>query len=130
MKVLLADSLATECKDILTRAGLEVVTRPGISQEELKEEIKGYEGVILRSGVKITDKVLAGVVARLQKRGIKHPYIKSFVLARCNPLTRARKTLPSFDQALERLTASLEKFDPAAVRVEDVARAAAFAGGD
>src|SRR3990167_8319340 len=60
MKVLLADSLATECEDILTRAGLEVVTRPGISQEELKEEIKGYEGVILRSGVKITDKVLAG----------------------------------------------------------------------
>jgi len=80
--------------------------------------------------VDAADKVLAGVVARLQKRGIKHPYIKSFVLARCNPLTRARKTLPSFDQALERLTASLEKFDPAAVRVEDVARAAAFAGGD
>ncbi|MFN3466117.1 MAG: phosphoglycerate dehydrogenase [Candidatus Brocadiales bacterium] len=60
MKVLLADSLAKECEDILSRAGLEVVTRPGISQEELKREIKGYEGLILRSGVKISDEVLAG----------------------------------------------------------------------
>jgi ParB family chromosome partitioning protein len=80
--------------------------------------------------VEAADKVLAGVVARLQKRGIKHPYIKNFVLARCNPLTRARKTVPSFDQAFEKLTASLEKFDPGAVRMEDVARAAAFAAGD
>lgn len=77
--------------------------------------------------VEAADKALSAVVARLKKRGIAHPYIKNFVLARCNPLTRARKTVPSFDQAFEKLTASLEKFDPAAVRVEDVARAATFA---
>jgi ParB family chromosome partitioning protein len=80
------------------------------------------------SQVEEADKVLTGVVARLKKRGIAHPYVKNFVLARCNPLTRARKTVPSFDQALERLTASLEKFDPGAVRMEDVTRAAIFAG--
>jgi len=77
--------------------------------------------------VEAADRALAAVVARLKKGGIAHPYIKNFVLARCNPLTRARKTVPPFDQVLEKLTASLEKFDPAAVRVEDVARAAAFA---
>ncbi len=74
------------------------------------------------------DKLLTEVVAGLKKRGIAHPYVKNFVLARCNPLTRARKTVPSFDQALERLTASLEKFDPASIRMEDVTRAAVFAG--
>ncbi len=74
------------------------------------------------------DKLLTEVVARLKKRGIAHPYVKNFVLARCNPLTRSRKTIPSFDQALERLTASLEKFDPGSIRMEDVTRAAVFAG--
>jgi D-3-phosphoglycerate dehydrogenase len=60
MKVLLADSLAKECEEILTRAGLEVTARPGISQGALEEEVKDYEGLILRSGVKITEKVLTG----------------------------------------------------------------------
>lgn len=60
MKVLIADSLVKECEDILLKAGLEVVKRPGISQEELKEEIKACEGIILRSGVKLTGKILAG----------------------------------------------------------------------
>ncbi|HHT9120169.1 MAG TPA: phosphoglycerate dehydrogenase [Candidatus Hypogeohydataceae bacterium YC41] len=60
MKVLIADSLAKECEDILLKAGLEVAKRPGISQEELAKEIKDYAGIILRSGVKITEQVLAG----------------------------------------------------------------------
>ena len=45
-------------------------------------------------------------------------------MARVNPLTRARKTLPSFDQAWEKVQANLEKFDPDAVKTEDIARAA------
>ncbi len=59
MKVLIADSLAGACEAILSRAGLEVVTRPGISQEALKTEIKAYDGLIVRSGVKVTGAVLA-----------------------------------------------------------------------
>ena len=53
--------------------------------------------------------------------------MKNFVLARCNPLSRARKTVPGFDQALEKLIAALEAFDPARIRQEDVARSAVFA---
>ena len=49
------------------------------------------------------------------------------VLARCNPLTRARKTLPSFDTALKRLIQNLESFDADAVRYDEVARAGVFA---
>ena len=60
----------------------------------------------------------------MKHRGITHPYVKNFVMARCNPLTRARKTLPSFDQAWAKVQAALEKFDVDRIRTEDIARAA------
>ena len=77
--------------------------------------------------VEAADKVLAEVVARLKRRGIVHPYVKNFVMARCNPLTRARKTLPAFDQTWEKVQTALEKFDVDTVRTEDIARSAVFA---
>lgn len=80
--------------------------------------------------VEAADHLLTGAVARLKKRGITHPYIKQFVMARVNPLTRARKTLPNFRQTWEKVRASLEKFDLEKVRTEDIARAAAFAPGE
>jgi ParB family chromosome partitioning protein len=81
--------------------------------------------------VKAADEALAGAVAALKKRGIRHPYVKNYVLARTSPLTRARKTVPSFDQAFSKLVAAIEAFDVAKVRYEDVQRAAVFsAPGD
>jgi ParB family chromosome partitioning protein len=76
--------------------------------------------------VRRADEVLGDVVARLKKRGIGHPYVKNFVLARTTPLTRQRKTLPSFEQTFKKLTAALEEFDVNKVRYEDVQRAAVF----
>ena len=67
--------------------------------------------------------ILDKQVEKVKRRGIRHPFVKNFVLARCNPLTRARKTMPSFDTALKRLTENLESFDADAVRYDDVARA-------
>lgn len=83
--------------------------------------------------VKAADEALGKAVAALKKRGINHPYVKNYVLARTSPLTRARKTLPSFDQTFSKLVASIEGFDVSKVRYEDVQRAAVFsapAGGD
>jgi ParB family chromosome partitioning protein len=77
--------------------------------------------------VKAADEALARVVGALKKRGINHPYVKNYVLARTSPLTRARKTLPSFDQTFSKLLAAIEAFDVAKVRYEDVQRAAVFA---
>ncbi len=77
--------------------------------------------------VRRADEVLGDVVARLKKRGITHPYVKNFVLARTTPLTRQRKTLPSFEQALRKLTANLEGFDLTKIRYEDIQRAAVVA---
>ena len=53
--------------------------------------------------MRAADEALAKAVAALKKRGINHPYVKNYVLARTSPLTRARKTVPSFDQAFARL---------------------------
>jgi ParB family transcriptional regulator, chromosome partitioning protein len=86
---------------------------------------KAYEERQHRAAlVERADVLLSQAVASLKKRGIVHPYVKNFVMARVNPLTRARKTLPSFDQAWEKVQSNLEKFDPDAVKSEDIARAA------
>ncbi len=77
--------------------------------------------------VRAADDVLADVVAKVKKRGLNHPYVKNYVLARTTPLSRARKTLPSFEQTFERLRENLEAFDPAKVRLDEIARAAVFA---
>jgi ParB family chromosome partitioning protein len=71
--------------------------------------------------------VLTDAVSRLKKRGINHPYVKNFVIARCNPLSRARKRLPDFDSTMSKLNENLDKFDPASIRYEDVARSSVFA---
>src|SRR5215467_9595537 len=77
--------------------------------------------------VQAADEALGQVVAKLKKRGINHPYVKNFVLARTTPLTRQRKTLPSFDQTFKKLADNLEAFDISKVRYDDIQRAAVVA---
>jgi len=77
--------------------------------------------------VQEADEALGRVVAKIKKRGINHPYVKNYLLARTTPLTRQRKTLPSFDQTFKKLTENLEAFDVSKVRYEDVQRAAVVA---
>jgi ParB family transcriptional regulator, chromosome partitioning protein len=74
--------------------------------------------------VRSADEALGVVVAKIKKRGINHPYVKNFVLARTTPLTRQRKTLPSFEQTFKKLVDNLEDFDVAKVRYEDIQRSA------
>jgi ParB family chromosome partitioning protein len=78
--------------------------------------------------VRGADEVLTGVVSELRKRGLRHPYVKNFVLTRTTPLSRARKTLPSFEVTFRRLTENLKAFDPTKIRYEDVARSALMGG--
>src|SRR5262245_60132419 len=76
--------------------------------------------------VRAVDDALADVVAKIKKRGVNHPYVKNYVLARTKPLSRARKTLPSFEQTFARLRENLEPFAPAQGRLDEIARAAVF----
>jgi ParB family transcriptional regulator, chromosome partitioning protein len=77
--------------------------------------------------VREADAALKGAVEQLKKRGIRHPFVKNYVLARTTPLSRARKTLPGFEQTLEKLRANIEAFDVSKVRYEDVQRSAVMA---
>lgn len=77
--------------------------------------------------VREVDAALAGVVAQIHKRGIRHPFVKNYVLARTTPLGRARKTLPTFEKAVATLLANIEAFDVDAVRYQDVQRAGVMA---
>jgi len=72
--------------------------------------------------VRAADETLAAVVAKVKKRGINHPYVKNYLLARTTPLTKARKTLPSFEQTFKRLKENLDEFDVSKVRYDEIQR--------
>jgi ParB family transcriptional regulator, chromosome partitioning protein len=72
--------------------------------------------------VREADAALGVAVAKVKKRGINHPYVKNYLLARTTPLTRARKTLPSFEQTFKKLRDNLEEFDVSKVRYDDIQR--------
>jgi ParB family transcriptional regulator, chromosome partitioning protein len=89
---------------------------------------KGLDERVERADlVREADEALVAVVAKVKKRGINHPYVKNYVLARTTPLTRARKTLPSFEQTFRKLKDNLADFDVSKVRYEDVQRSAIMA---
>ena len=77
--------------------------------------------------VRACDAALVGAVEQLKRRGIRHPYVKNFVLARTTPLTRLRKTLPSFDQTFTKLAKNIEALDLDAIRYVDIQRSAVTA---
>lgn len=77
--------------------------------QPLKEAIGEREeraGQVERADVLVTDLVTQG-----KKRGLVHPYLKNFIIARSNPLTRARKTIPTCNAALNSLIKALSEFD-------------------
>jgi ParB family chromosome partitioning protein len=92
----------------------------------LKEPLKAAYAIREKraSRVEEADMHLKKAVDALKRRGINHPFMKNYVLARCNPLSRARKTVPKFEQAIALLVDNLAAFDPQKVRQEDIARSA------
>jgi D-3-phosphoglycerate dehydrogenase len=60
IKVLITDKLAQEGIDLINAtAGAEAVVKIGISEDELANSIRDYDGLIVRSETKVTAKVLA-----------------------------------------------------------------------
>ena len=58
MNVLIADKLPDICIEILEKANIKTANKPSLSLEELLQEIGKYEGIIIRSGTKITAEVI------------------------------------------------------------------------
>ena len=80
------------------------------------------------------DERVTAHVKTLQEQGMKSPYLRQVVVARCNPVRwiPQKKGAPppmSVAECLTRMTAAVRKFDPKKVRPQDLAIAAAFSGG-
>jgi D-3-phosphoglycerate dehydrogenase len=60
IKVLVTDKLAQEGIDLLNRTeGVEAVVKTGIGEDELRDIIGEHDGLIIRSGTKVTARVLS-----------------------------------------------------------------------
>lgn len=70
------------------------------------------------------DDVIVKQVEALKAKGLTSPYLKSFVVARVNPIRFRPKDAPplSFDEALNRMMQAAQKFNPDKVKLNDLAK--------
>jgi ParB family chromosome partitioning protein len=101
------------------------------SSRPLATSLREREGFAAR--LLAIDVEVKRIVAALQKRGFKSPYLRTYVVARLNPVRfhRAKKgdTTPPMPvaAALTRMAAAARTFDVASVRERDLALVAAVA---
>jgi ParB family chromosome partitioning protein len=70
------------------------------------------------------DDAIVKQVEILKTKGLTSPYLKSFVVARVNPIRFRPKDAPplSFDDALDRMIQAAAKFNPDKVKMDDLAK--------
>ncbi|MBS0181771.1 MAG: hypothetical protein JSS39_05165 [Nitrospira sp.] len=70
------------------------------------------------------DDLIVQQVEALKTKGLTSPYLKSFVVARVNPIRFHPKDAPalSFDEALDRMTQAARKFNPDKIKMGDLAK--------
>ena len=72
----------------------------------------------------VLDDAIVRQVEALKANGLTSPYLKSFVVARVNPLRfRSKEAAPlSFDEALDRMAQAAQKFNPNRIKTDDLAK--------
>jgi ParB family chromosome partitioning protein len=68
------------------------------------------------------DDLVAAHVQALKEKGLQSPYLKTFVVARLNPLRFRPDTTMTLDDALEKMAQAARRFDPSKIKVTDIAR--------
>lgn len=70
------------------------------------------------------DDAIVKQVDALKAKGLTSPYLKSFVVARVNPLRFRPKDAPplSFEEAMARMLQAADKFNPDKIKVDDLAK--------
>jgi len=70
------------------------------------------------------DKTVVSKVEALKSKGLTSPYLKSFVVARINPIRfRPKDAAPlGFDEVIERMTKAAEKMNVEKIKIEDLAK--------
>jgi ParB family transcriptional regulator, chromosome partitioning protein len=78
------------------------------------------------------DKRVCERVDALKKRGLTSPYLKSFVVARVNPIRfRPKDAAPlSYNEVVERMTKAVDKLNPEKIRMEDLAKSGGAPEGE
>src|ERR1700753_3536473 len=71
-KILVADKLADEGLEFLKTAGVAFDVKVGLKEDELAAAVPGYDALIVRSGAKVTAKVLEkpGVLKAIARAGV------------------------------------------------------------
>jgi len=69
------------------------------------------------------DDAVSAAVEKLKAKGLTSPYLKPFVVARVNYTRFSKATSFDFDEALDRIIASAQKFNVDRVNQQDVAKA-------
>ena len=78
-----------------------------------------------RRGAKILklDDAVTAAVEKLKAKGLTSPYLKAFVVSRVNYTRFSKATSFDFDETLDKIIASAQKFNTDKVRQDDVAKA-------
>ena len=69
------------------------------------------------------DGAVTEAVGGLKARGFESPYLRTFVVARINPIRFKRGAKVEFDETLDNMLGAARRFDPGKVRERQVARA-------
>jgi ParB family transcriptional regulator, chromosome partitioning protein len=69
------------------------------------------------------DDAVSAAVEKLKSRGLTSPYLKPFVVARVNYTRFSKATSFDYDEALDKIIASAQKFNVDRVKQEDVVKA-------
>ncbi len=68
------------------------------------------------------DDAVSAAVEKLKAKGLTSPYLKPFVVSRVNYTRFSKATSFDFDEALDKIIASAQKFNVDRVKQEDVAK--------
>jgi ParB family transcriptional regulator, chromosome partitioning protein len=90
------------------------------TDEPLRDAIRAHEK--LADMVLELEEKVAGAVARLKERGLTSPYLRSFVVARINPLRWIKGELPPAENVIAQMRDRAAKFNVDRVKQEDLAR--------
>lgn len=96
----------------------------GFEEEPLKTTVKQHEkhaAMVLDLEEKVAD-----VVKRLKDRGLTSPYLRTFVVARINPLRWIKGEPPAFEEVFKTMRDRAAKFNVDKIKQEDLA---SMAGG-
>ena len=90
-------------------------------EEPIAKALKERE----RRGKKILklDDAVTAVVDKLKAKGLTSPYLKAFVVARVNYTRFVKSPTIDFDEAVDKITASAQKFNVEKVKQDDIAKA-------